>query len=582
MKRLLLGLLALSLSVLTLTSCSQPAGLVKGSSLVIGEGSYLSNINSAVLATTGQMRSNSDLAILTMPSFYSVDANGELVANEAFGTVTAVGNKVTYKLSGNAVWSDGKPVSEGDLALAWAAAVNESQAGFNSISKTSSLALATADPVISPNQLQITYPILPPDWKTALQITVPAHLVANQVFKADSTSDTDTVLLQNEAIKSGDSQKLALVASAFNTITALNTSKASSSLDGDLLVSAGPYLIEKASAQEAQLVVNPKFTWGPLPTVERLTVKCFNGTKRLLAALNRGELDLAMPVETITTSYAQILTSLDAASDLGVSYQAGVSQTQEVMLFSYRSRSAFAYNLSKSNAKLVEAARDAFKLYVPRSGFVTTLSPGSALTRSDSLVFSPGTEPYKATVKTNGTSDLRFQQAELASEVLIKAGHTEKVPIRVLFDSKNPRGQIEFGILDRYSKASGFVLQNVSSDNPSQTFADGSWDVFITNQQLIGSSSTALASALGSATGFKNDSVNKVVASLSKSKDLANETSKLERLDQLLVQNGFALPLFTLPNSVAYSKKLEKYVPNISTQSLVNGYWNWVVSAPAK
>jgi len=585
LKKIIVGLVSLALAAVALTGCSQPAGLVKGSSLVIGEVSYLSNLNSGVVATTGQMRSNADLAALTMPSFYSIDGNGALVANSQFGSVTATENKVTYKLTGKATWSDKVPVSVADLALSWAAAVNQAEAGFNASSRASSLALATAIPQISTNKLVLTYDQLPPDWQTNLQITVPAHLVANQVYSASdmgAATDTDVSLALLQSIQDADATKLVQVAQAYNSVVALNVAAPTSAAQKGSLVSAGPYLLTKVSANEAQLTVNPDFTWGPAPTVEKLTIKCFNGTKRLLVALNKSELDLAMPVETITTSYAQILTSLDAASDLGISYLAGASQAQEVLLFSYRSRSAFAYNLSRSNAALVESARDAFRVFVPRSAFVTTLSPGSALTRSDSLVYQPGTSDYKATIKSNGSAQLQFQQAETASQVLANGGHVEKVPIRVLFDSKNPRGQIEFGLLDRYAKATGFVLQNVSSVNPAQAFTDGAWDVYITNQQLLGSSARSLGAASSGVTGFKNQTVATLLASLAKSKDLAKETSKLQNLDQLLIKNGYGLPLFTLPNSVAYSSKLKNYSPNVATQSIVNGYWNWSVEAPAK
>jgi peptide/nickel transport system substrate-binding protein len=569
----LAGSLAASL-VITLSGCSSntTAAFVPGTQLVVGEQAPLQNLNSAVAADSAATRVSQELAYLTMPAFFGYDANGNPVANEGFGSVElGSGNTVVYKLTGKAKWTDGQPVTGEDLNLSVVAATNPfdsvALSGFQSNLQFTSLAGAKATSV-SKTGLTLKYSKVPADWQTNLPITAAAHLV-------DPT----------HSLATASAAPSAEIAANYSAQTAFSIDGNSQKVESKYLVSAGAYKIAKASAGSVSLVHNSDFDWGPAATIDKLTIKFFNSGSALLSAVKSGQVDIAAPVETTGTSWAQIQDAVKAAPGNATS---GIGPNNEVVLLNHGAGGAFAastYNGDMTKAKLLSAA---FQHFIPRAGIYSTLLSGSALNKTDSFVFGYGSSDYSASTQQNGTAALQFQNAELTQELWQKAGFARTIKVRVLFDAANPRAQLEYSQLAQWGKVSGFTIQNVSADNVNTVLQSGGWDVYIAALPRLGLSVGSIAGVAGALTHIDDSKINALTGKLAKtlatakSPDLAKQANTLSALDKQLVAGFAGLPVFELPGTVYTSKRASAFKPSMAQQFATWGYPYWSVSASAK
>jgi hypothetical protein len=453
---------AIALLASALAGCSSQTNpsFVVGTKLVIGVQSPLENLNAGVATNLGSAAAAQELAYLTMPSFYSRDAAGTLQPNTEFGSVKLVGfNRVQYSLTGKAKWTDGKPDSGQDLKLSVLAATTGfdplTGLGLNSNLRFTSLAGARPSNV-SETGITLSYKHLPADWQTNLPVTVAAHLVSTDGELGDTAS--------------------AQTATNYVNNTAFAIDGVPKSIPKKLLVTSGAYKIASASANAVTLEHNPDFAWGPAPTIDKLIVKAFPGMNGLLKAIKLNQVDLAMPVESASGSRSQIEDAIKASTG---SVTTGIGAFNESVIFNHGSGSAFnagTYNGDSAKAKFLASA---FLNLVPRAGIYSTLLATSSLNKTDSLAFAFGTSDYSSSIQQNGTASHQYQNAELAQEKWQKAGFERTIKIRVLFDSNNPRAQLEYTQFAQWAKVSGFTLENVASDDFSKVLETGGSDVYI-------------------------------------------------------------------------------------------------------
>ena len=533
-----------------------------GSKLVLGEQALLQNLNSGVATDLAGERVSADLAYLTMPSFFSRDAQGNLVANQDFGTARVISaTTVEYQLTGKAKWSDGVEVSGQDLNLSVLAAngvydpVN--QTGFNSSLRLTSLAQAHVAKV-SATAITLEYKRIPADWQTNLVVTAAAHLVNPN--GADPATDPS-------------------VAQNFNNATAFLKDGAAQKVEAKNLVTAGAYKISGASATQVTLVHNPDFTWGPAATIDKLTIRYFDGAQSLLAAIKAGQVDLAQPQETSDTAWSAITAVTDKSNG---SQTSGIGPFNEFALMNHSAGSTFSaatYNGDETKARLLG---DGFMHFIPRAGIYATLLSGSSLNKTDSFVFAYGTSDYSSAVQQNGTDKLQFQNAELAQEDWKQAGFARTLKVRVLFDSANPRAQLEYSQLAQWAKVSGFTLENVSTQNVPAVLASGLWDLYIADLPRLSLDASSISALSGSLNGLDVAAVQALVNKIVKSPDLAKQAKTLSALDHQLVSAHTGLPLFEIPSMIFTSKKLSKFKPTLNQQFATWGYPYWSVSTSSK
>jgi len=597
--------LAVAALVGSVTGCAgaTKAYLVPGSSLSIGESGSLTNLNSAVGGSAASMRASADLAALTMPTFYTPDANGTLVANTDFGTVKAgPNNTVTYTLTGKASWTDGEKVSVADLALSYLEATQSpavqnlaagSQTGSTSVGTSSDPALGPSyfgkalaetslgyatSAVASSHSLTVTFAHPVEDFKTALPITAAAHLVGKLALNNPAATAADGKALILAALKdpsdaAGNWPKIAAVYGS-----SFSADAASSRFNSQAFVSAGPYLITKATTAKVSLKANPAFNWGPKATVQNVNLNCFNSTDELLSAITAGKVDLASPDSTSSQTLAAELASLKS-KELQVT--SGDSADQEVIILNQGQKSAFDPAAYGNDSKKSLAVAKAFFAFMPRAGIWNDLLGSTGLTKSDSLALQPGSANYSSAIQQNGTRNYQFQNAELSQQLWKQAGFTRTVKVRVLFDSANPRGQLEYTRLATWSVLGGVTIENVSSQDPSQLLTSGGWDAYITTIPSMQSSQAAIGRYLA-LSGIKDASIDVLVKELAKSKNPGQESGTLVALDRALIGGHVALPIFQLPKIVVNSKRMVGYKANLANESVTTGYSNWVVKATSK
>ena len=566
------------------TGCAAPTpqqGLVTGSALTIGEAGLLTNLNPGVYSTPAGEQAAADLAQLTRPQFYLHDAAGNLNPNPDFGTVTrASDGTVTYKLSGKAKWSDGEAVNAADLAVSWLAATDAQLPGYSSYLRRTSLALSDKLEIL-PDGVRVHFTCPVPDWQTALPVTVPAHLLGKLALPSANLSNSAAEKLITDEIGNNDTGvNSGLLASAFTSAFATTTNgTASVSADTQLLISAGAYSIEGATANKVVLVANKDFTAGPKATVARVVLVNFSTGDELAAAIQSKSVDLAAPEATTAYDLAKLA---NLAKGAGYSTQAGKSGRNEVILLNHSSGSAFDPATYGKNADQLKAALEGAFKFMPRSGVWNVLAGTAGLTKSNSLLFGTSNQSYSNSVAHNGTDAYLFQDAEKSVELWQAAKFQHTIPLRVLFDSNSPRGQLEFTQLSRLGKLGGFNVQNVSTDNPDSVLSTGQWDVYITNLGQLSTDNSALSTTVGALTGFQNTDVDKVVSAVAAGKTLTQNAASASLLDKLLTANYFGLPLFDLDRMVVWDAILQNFKPNPGNSSVTWGYSNWVVSPKGK
>ncbi len=570
MKRFLIFVLAALMLTPTLVACT-PSSLQSGSVLNIGLTDDFNSLNADNVTGEASIVVNEEISKLTNASFFYTDGNGELVANENFGSVEVVNEsplRVRYSLTGKAKWSDGVAVSARDLMLSWLAARNPADAGFNTVRAGSGLRFTTSVPVVSADgkAIEVTYDRAVADWQTAITITAASHLVAQQAFGADNLESAWARF--DEAIASASVADQGLLSAQYAQLY----------LDrGSLLevakVGAGPYLVKEFQpGQLLSLKVNPEFAWGPEPKIETLNIKFFSDSTAILSALQTGQVDIAAPQESGIASNADLISLAKVA---GARFEFATSTSIEAVLLNFAEGSVFSDATSSNAASL----REAFLKLIPRAKILTALSSDNPVIEARSWIYSNSSNYYAPFIQSNGSQDYLVQDAERAQELVEKSDAQTPIDIRVLFDANNPRAKKEWQLLGEYASLAGFNLIDVSSKEPRTVFTTGAFDVFITTVKLAaelnGDPYWFTGNSVGKFTSAKIDSLLAKYAAESKPLD---QISVLKDIDAELYASKFGLPLYQVPSLLVYGERLASVIKAPYGASATYGYWNWSIT----
>ncbi|MFM1973271.1 MAG: hypothetical protein RLZZ345_355 [Actinomycetota bacterium] len=570
MKRFLIFVLAALMLTPTLVACS-PSALQPGSVLNIGLTDDFNSLNADNVTGEASIVVNEEISKLTNASFFYTDGNGELVANENFGSVEVVNEsplRVRYSLTGKAKWSDGVAVSARDLMLSWLAARNPADAGFNTVRAGSGLRFTTSVPVVSADgkAIEVTYDRAVADWKTAITITAASHLVAQQAFGADNLESAWARF--DEAIATASVADQGLLSAQYAQLYL-----ARGSLLEVAKVGAGPYLVKEFQpGQLLSLKVNPEFAWGPEPKIETLNIKFFSDSTAILSALQTGQVDIAAPQESGIASNADLISLAKVA---GARFEFATSTSIEAVLLNFAEGSVFSDATSSNAASL----REAFLKLIPRAKILTALSSDNPVIEARSWIYSNSSNYYAPFIQSNGSQDYLVQDAERAQELVEKSDAQTPIDIRVLFDSNNPRAKKEWQLLGEYASSAGFNLIDVSSKEPRTVFTTGAFDVFITTVKLAaelnGDPYWFTGNSVGKFTSAKIDSLLAKYAAESKPLD---QISVLKDIDAELYAAKFGLPLYQVPSLLVYGERLASVIKAPYGASATYGYWNWSIT----
>jgi peptide/nickel transport system substrate-binding protein len=348
---------------------------------------------------------------------------------------------------------------------------------------------------------------------------------------------------------------------------------ARSSIYESAKVSAGAYRVETfAPSTSLTLKVNRDFSWGPAPKIETINIKFFADSTAMLAAMQKGLLDLAAPQESGIASNADLI---GLAKIAGANYEFAASNSIESVLLNFAEGSVFSDISSPDAATL----RDAFLKLVPRAKILTTLSIDNPVIESRSWIYSNASNYYSPFIQSNGSADFLVQDAEKAQQLLEDSDVRAPQDVRVLFDSNNPRAKAEWSLLGEYAALAGFNLVDVSSSEPRSVFSTGAFDVYITTVELAGELNGDPYWFTGSSVGqFTSPKIEALLAKYSTETKPLEQISVLKDIDAELFAARFGLPLYQVPSLLVYSDRLASVVKAPFGASATYGYWNWSIS----
>lgn len=298
---------------MALTACGPQveARVVAGSSVDVAWSGELTAASAASVpaATAG----NRDVAAMTRASFATFAADGELREDPSFGTATLVAESpftVRYDLAEGVRWSDGVPIDAADLALAWAASSNAlstpgiepaalrgddgrldlpEDAVWFDVADPGALVHAVDAPARDDwaRSIDVAFEQPVPDWREALQVAVPAHVLGQRVFGVSDPMEAKQRVL--DAIDRADPLALAPLAEAWSAGLPI----VAADPDPGSLVASGPYRIEQLGAGRVELVANARYVGAQLPQIERIVLHGVADDAAALQGLVAGSLDVA-------------------------------------------------------------------------------------------------------------------------------------------------------------------------------------------------------------------------------------------------------------------------------------------------
>jgi peptide/nickel transport system substrate-binding protein len=575
LKRFLVALIAIS--TLALTGCSTVLHLVPGSVVNVAETATMISLNPDVVTTASAEKLADEVANLTTESFYSLDANGALVANPGFGTVTEDSQNpltVTYEVATGRKWSDGQPVDSADLALSFAAATNPEQINFYSRRAGNGLKYATIKEIgLRSITLQFSQPVS--DWRTALTVSVAAHAVAFQALDGISASAGKAAVI--EAVQGKDATKLAKLADSYRTAFATGGDRFALAA----LVSNGAYQVTNVIKDvSVALEAVSKYKGNFAPVAEKVNVKVYGDSMAALADMNANQIDIIGATESGLVKYPDLIGMVSSLSTAKATTTLRNGSTVDMVVFNFAKGSAFNAGSYKSKPGVAAELRKAFMSIVPKARIVADASGSTPVSASDSFVYPSNSDYYQATSSANGSENYLLQDVEQASEIVKASGVHTPVDVRVVYDSTNPHSVSEYKAIAARAASAGFNLIDSSSQSPTRDLLSGAFDAYIGPRELVGVPGADPSSLVSDPiTGYTDSKVSALLLDYANASKEIKQAAILQKIDARLYATGYGMPLYQVPNLIIYRSKFSQISSSPFGDSATWGYWTWSVSS---
>ncbi|WP_430297993.1 ABC transporter family substrate-binding protein [Sinomonas sp. B1-1] len=529
---------------------------------------------------TGNAEINSKVSYPTHSGFYYIDNKLNVVRNEKFGKMEKVSDDpltVKYTVNDGVKWSDGTPVTAHDLFLQWAAfSAYYSDADPSAKTGTSYFSFAgdptglnaTEVPTISDNDRTLTLKYTKPyaDWEIALggpAIDVPAHVIAKKAGLPDAKALTDLM----RGMKKGDPAKpqpanetLKKAAEFYNTGFDTKTLPA----DTSLFLSNGPYIVKEiVPDQSMTLIRNRDYAWGPTPNADSIVVRYIGSAPAQVQALKNGEADIIAPQASADT--------IDQLKSVP-----GATVLQDKQL-------AYEHlDLNFSGPFADKDVRTAFLLTVPRQDIVDKivkkLDPEAK--PLDSQFFVPAQAAYANSVKDNGSTAYDNVDIDKAKQLL-----SGKQPeIRIMYNKDSPNRVDMFTLIKESAEKAGFKIVDggLGRSDWSKALGKGTYDasIFAWSNPGVGVQGVPAIFKSGNDLNynkFSNEEADKLMDELIGTTDKGKQNEIMTKLDKIVWDSSYGLPLFQNPGVQAYSDKVDGVVYNPMKTGVWWNFWEWSV-----
>jgi peptide/nickel transport system substrate-binding protein len=617
--RLAAGAGIVAVGALVLSGCGNPytSEVQDGTEIFVAYNEGFMAFNSS--SSAGNNTANSNVKYITdgASSWGYYDNTPEWVRNTDFGTYEKTSDDpltVNYKITAEAVWSDGVAIDEADMLMMWAAMSGNVEGGWAPAS-TSGWSLVTETPEVGEKEITFVYDDPYVDWELVQPLGVSAHgtyALAYPDEYSDVQAAWDTYMGSDSeddfkkysdaakafaedakekvlaAIQDGDTEVLTALGTAWNDAyiwTEMPESPAA-------FLTAGQYnLVDTKEDEYTTLEANPLFTWGDSPKYEKITIRAIADSTTALQALQSGELDIwtGQP----TADILQLANDIDTAE-----VQTGIQASHEHIDLTFNNGGPFDPATYGGDADKALKVRQAFLKTIPRDEIVEKiikpLNP-DATVRNTHLVSAADTVRYPILSEANGSADYAAVDIEGAKALLAEAGVTGEVEVGFWYPEGNVRRGQEFELIAASAAKAGFKL--VDESEPNWVFTDPSAEPINPHDAVIFAwSQTSLAvggsdqiyacyedpmAKGGNYNGFCNEEVTEALKTLNVTSDTDTQTELLTTAETGIWADAASIPIFQFPGLLVSSDRVTgvKIMP-LSPDYFWN-FWEWAPAAAA-
>ncbi len=509
-----------------------------------------------------------------LPSAYIVGAQGLAEGNanliEQAEVVSTSPQKIVYTLNPKAVWSDGVPITAQDFIYAWTQQRSDPTSDPTTVASTAGY--KDIKSVKGSNQGKtVTVAFKTPfaDWRMLFDNLLPAHIME----KAGWNPACSTV---NPAID----------------------------------LSGGPFRIAKVSAQRIVLRANPKW-WGTKPNSRRITVDIASTSTQLAQWVRSGQVQVALPTD-LTPAFLVQMTSLP-------SVQSQIALSSTILELEMA---------SGPDSRLSTDMRLAIALSVDRQAVVTQQANWAlaSVQVAASHIYAQGQSGYHATPSTTPTTtpptpttptststtvvghggSVNFPvtpSPTQSSALMVASGYSRAgtgtwhsdfaVPLtlKLAVDESDPWAASTAPQLQSQLEGAGFTVSLIPAGSGAAAGAllsGGSADLALiprTTTPFLSESLAWYSNLLGSPgqngsqnwTNYDNGTFDSLATQASEQLNWPPTTPDYQAADMQLWDDVVALPLFTEPTALIYSRKIANVTATPTSDSLLWYAQYWAV-----
>jgi peptide/nickel transport system substrate-binding protein len=602
----------------------------------VAVGYAFGSLNSATSA--GRSPGSALVRGLTQVGFTAVDATGAVVPDTSFGTVEKVSDSpltVRYRISPDARWSDGVPVTGTDLLLEWAArsgqfdevvpklAADGSIAdpaaldGAVAFAATSpALVHATATPAFDAHSLTLVYDTPVADWQVALDVNLPAHVIGRLALAApasgsasptatagtpagrtasatasgstsptagssatpSTTTPADWAARVAAAIVHPDRAALVAISAAWRT----GADAASLAADPSSAVTDGPYRIASITpGHQVVLEPNPGYGGSAKARFTQVEVRSDLDPLAQVNALASNKVDVVAPVDTPDVRKALARVSGATVSEGG----------DRVLQLQLNERGGGTFDAA-AHADTAAPDRAAFLAAIDPAALADAVgAPLSDTVLAQVGAVAQGTGETPAPSRSTGPSSSSRAAATPSGSTSTAAtgGPAAGRTVRLLVDTGDPvRAALATKITEEAARA-GFTVRTVDAGDLATTLwsKPSAWDAAIVPVAqgelpvawLVDRWHTGGSTNL---TGHSDPGLDKALDALAAQPDPAAVAAGLRKVEDSLVAANVLLPLVRQPVLVATdpagdSPRIGTITPVTWGAADLSGWWAWAL-----
>ncbi|WP_314649339.1 hypothetical protein [uncultured Microbacterium sp.] len=545
--------------VATLAACAPavPETVVQGTEITAGWTGELTSLNAAAAPTPG----NIDIAQAVRADFGDV-VDGEFVPDEGFGTVSIVSEDpftVRYDLA-EPVWSDGIPLDAADLLLGWAGAAGEFAPDDAVVASDPAAPEVTKVDEFA-RSIEVTYaqPVI--DWQQRVTVPVPAHIVGQRGLDIDDPMEAKQAVIR--AVQSGDAGDLASLAKIWNDGFIVDDS---SDLSADLLLSSGPFRIEKVGDEgdSVTLVPNGEFRGPVTPQVARIELT------------PPGDDPVAAIGDTLDV--AQMRPTAENREPIRE------LERQDYTVDTSHDGTVWAVLVNPVGAFTQQPARTAFFHSIPASALIAGGAGewAQSYTGTTSMLSAPGSRAYDIVNEDSGFADSIGSPNGDAGAERELSGVAAGAPVCVLYDRTSAFAAGVFAAMAQSAGEARWSIQDCGTDDLDAALDAGQWDAAIVREAIPQSPAQILArwgtSGKAAAIGATDPARDELVSQLARTADVYEGREVLAQIEASIVRMAVAMPLAVNPRLTIVDKDVTGIGPRTGAIApLTSSIVQWAV-----